>query len=352
MTAPSSNDSPAAVIEEGTGRGPVPAPGAPEEPPRRRRSINLGIDRFSGLYLWALFIIVFSIWVPDLFLTKGTLFSVASTQAITTILALAILIPMVAGAFDLSVGAVANLAAIIAVVLMNEHGFGMWPAALVAVGAGTFIGAVNGFFVVRLHIDSFIVTLAMTSLVTAVQTMLTTQGQPLAPTAAGWSELTQTKVLGFQVIVWYVLVIACIVWWVLQYTPAGRYLYATGGNRDAARLSGVSVDKWTWLALMASGCVASIGGVLFASLTGPSLTFGSGLLLPAFAAAFLGSTQIYPGRFNVWGTVIAVYVLATGIKGLQLVTTSQWLGDFFNGTALLVAVGVAVWRQRRTAGTA
>jgi ribose transport system permease protein len=73
------------------------------------------------------------------------------------------------------------------------------------------------------------------------------------------------------------------------------------------------------------------------------------MLLPAFAAAFLGSTQLKPGRFNVWGTLLAVYVLATGVKGLQLVTGVQWLNDMFNGVALVGAVGFAVWRQRAAA---
>jgi ribose transport system permease protein len=80
------------------------------------------------------------------------------------------------------------------------------------------------------------------------------------------------------------------------------------------------------------------------------LTFGPTLLLPAFAAAFLGSTQLQPGRFNVWGTLIAIYVLATGVQGLQLVSGQQWLSDMFNGVALIVAVGLAVNRQRRITG--
>jgi ribose transport system permease protein len=124
-------------------------------------------------------------------------------------------------------------------------------------------------------------------------------------------------------------------------------MYATGGNGVAARLSGVRVGGWTWLSLIFSGTVAGLAGVLFSSQSGPSLTFGPALLLPAYAAAFLGSTQLRPGRFNVWGTVLAVYVLATGVFGVQLITSVQWLNDMFNGVALIVAVSFAVWRQRR-----
>ena len=81
---------------------------------------------------------------------------------------------------------------------------------------------------------------------------------------------------------------------------------------------------------------------------GPSLTFGFPLLLPALTACYLGYTQILPGRFNVWGTVLAVYVLATGVKGFQLVTGAVWIPDMFNGIALIIAVGFGVWQQKRT----
>jgi ribose transport system permease protein len=125
-------------------------------------------------------------------------------------------------------------------------------------------------------------------------------------------------------------------------------MYATGGNTEAARLTGVRTGKWTWTALVLSATVSGIAGVLYASIAGPSLTYGPALLLPAFAAAFLGSTQFRPGRFNVWGTVVAVYVLAIGVKGLSFVTSVQWLNDMFNGVALVAAVAFAGWRQRAT----
>ena len=312
-----------------------------------RRGRSLGVDRLSGVYLFALFVVIFSIWAPSLFLTQGTLHSVASNQSITMFLALAALLPLVVGAFDLSIGATANLAAVIVVLAQNDLGLGVWASIAIAILSCFIIGFLNGFFVIKFHINSFIVTLAMTSIIAAVQTILTNGGQPLPPASSLWNSLTQATVFGFQVIVLYMIVITFFLWWLLEHTPTGRYMYATGGNIDAARLSGINTEKWTWVSLVASAVIAGIGGILYSSLSGPSLTFGSGLLLPAFAAAFLGSTQIFPGRFNVWGTFIAVYVLATGIKGLQLVTSVQWIGDMFNGVALLLAVGVAVWRRRR-----
>jgi ribose transport system permease protein len=316
---------------------------------KRLVSGGFRFDRFSGLYLWALFLVVFSVWKPQVFPTSGTLHSVAAQQAIGAMMAVAVLIPLAAGAYDLSVGATINFSTIVVVVLqVNEH-WSMWSAIIAAVVCCTLIGVVNGFLVVRLGINSFIATLGMSAIVSAAQTVVSGQSQPLPPTSSAWTNLTQSDWLGFQAVFWYFLVLAVIVWWVLEHTPAGRYLHAIGGNSEAARLSGVAVGTWTWLSLVASSAICGLAGVLYASLSGPSLEFGAGLLLPAYAAAFLGSTQLKPGRFNVWGTVIAVYVLATGVKGLQLVTSVQWLSDLFNGVALIAAVGFAVWRQRRAA---
>lgn len=308
--------------------------------------VSFGFDRFSGLYLWALFIVLFGLWTPDLFLTSATLHSVAAQQAIVAMLAIAVLIPMVTGAFDLSVGANINLSTVVVVVLQTQHGYSMWTAIFVAVLVGTVIGATNGAIVVALKVNSFIATLGTASIISAIQVIVTDGSQPLPPLTDGWRRLTQQDVLGFQVVVVYVLLLALLAWWVLDQTPAGRYMYAAGGNEDAARLAGVNVGAWRWMALTASGAIAGVAGVLYASLSGPSLAYGATLLLPAFAAVFLGSTQLHPGRFNIWGTMIAIYVLATGVKGLQLVTGEQWINDFFNGVALVCAVAFAGWRQR------
>jgi ribose transport system permease protein len=310
-----------------------------------RRRLTFGFDRFSGLYLWAVFIIAFGIIEPHTFLTSGTVDSVASSQAVAAMLGVALVIPLAAGVYDLSIGATANLAAIIAVYLQTSRGWPILPSIVVSVLAGVVIGVVNGFVTVKLKVNSFIVTLGMATIIGAVQSIVSGDNQPLPPTSTFWSGLTQHTIGGVQIIFIYLLVIAVIVWWALDHTPAGRYLHAIGGNQNAARLSGVRVGKWMWLSLIASGGISALAGVFFSSLSGPSLTFGPELLLPAFAAAFLGSTQLKPGRFNVWGTVLAVYILQTGVRGMELWTSVGWLNDMFNGVALIAAVSFAVWRQ-------
>jgi ribose transport system permease protein len=225
----------------------------------------------------------------------------------------------------------------------------MWLAIVVAVLASAVIGAVNGFVVVKLKVNSFIATLGMGTILAAVQSIVSGNSQPIPPTSSAWLNLTQTNIGGFQIVFIYLIILGFGIWWLLDYTPAGRYMYAVGGNPDAARLSGVNVGRWVWLSLIGSATISGAAGVLYGSQSGPSLTYGPELLLPAFAAVFLGSTQIRPGRFNLWGTLLSIYVLATGVQGLQYMTGVQWLNDMFNGIALILAVAFALWRQNAAA---
>jgi len=266
----------------------------PEQTPEHthRRKFSTGFDRFSGLYLGALFIIVFGIWVPSEFLTTSTLHSVAAQQAVTGMIGLAVLIPLAAGLYDLSVGATANVSGILTIVLMNNHHWAVAPAIIAGILIAVAIGLTNSFIVVKLGVNSFIATLGMGSILAALQVIISSNSQPIPPTSTAWNNLTQTTVAGFQIVVLYLIILAFLLWWLTAHTPVGRYLYAIGGNNEAARLSGVRIERYTTFALVMSATIAGFAGVMFSSLNGPSLDFGSTLLLPAFAAAFLGSTQL------------------------------------------------------------
>ena len=313
----------------------------------KTKGLNFGLDRFSGVYLGALFIIVFSL-LSSQFLHFSTFHVIASTQSSAGIIAIALLIPMVCGQFDLSVGANANLTGMLAVVLQVNYHWSVLPAILVSIGTGILVGVVNGFIVVVLKVSSFIATLGVASILGAVTIIFTSNVTPPAPSSPAWSNLTQIQIGGFQVLFFYLIAVALLAWWLLEFTPAGRYLHAIGGNRESARLAGLRVNRWSWISLVLAGGLAGFAGILYTSLTGPSFTFGAGLLLPAFAAVFLGSTQISPGRFNVWGTLIAIFVLAIGVQGLQLLSGATWLSPMFNGIALIVAVALAVTRSNRS----
>jgi ribose transport system permease protein len=311
-----------------------------------RGLLTVSAERYSGAYLWLALVVIFWLWIPNIFFTAATAHSIASGEAIPALVAFAILIPLAAGMYDLSVGASTNLAAVLVVVLQVNHHVNAAASVVITLLAALAIGLLNSFLIVRLRIDSFIATLGISVVLAAVQEIVTNDTQPASVTSQGWLSLTQNVFLGFQVIIVYVIVVALLIWWLLDHTPAGRYMYAIGGNQEAARLSGVRVGKWQTLALCSSSVICGLAGVLYGSQNGPSLTFGTGLLLPAFAAVFLGSTQVRPGQANIWGTVIAVILLATGVAGLQLVTGVQWLNNMFSGVALIVAVGTATWRQQ------
>src|SRR3712207_5261726 len=129
----------------------------------RGRTLNLGVDRFSGLYLWALIIIIFAIWIPDLFLNVATARSVTSAQSVVAILAIAATISLASGAFDISIGAVANVSTVTVVSLQTIYGWGMWSSILVALGIGVVVGVINGFVIVVLRVSAVVATLGMSS---------------------------------------------------------------------------------------------------------------------------------------------------------------------------------------------
>ncbi len=320
-------------------------PDADRAAPRRR--FTLGLERFSGLYLWAALIILFSIWVPDTFPTVDNAKIVAGDQAITAMLALGIIIPLAAGVFDLSFAAVLGVAVAITA-YVQTNGYSPWLAALAAMGGGLFIGAVNGFVVVTLKVNSFIATLGMSSLLAAAAYWITDGKQITEGFSNTFLDLGTKQYFGIPLPFYVMLVLAVIVYILVEYLPIGRYLYACGGNAQAARLAGVRVDRVVFGSLVASSLIASVTGVVLAARLGTaSSDIGPSYLLPAFSAVFLGSTQIRAGRVNVVGTMVAVYLLATGVKGLQLAGAPVYISDLFNGGALIIAVALAARTARR-----
>jgi len=325
------------------------ATAAPEAavPVKAKRRINIGMDRFSGLYVWAALIIIFSFWVPSLFLTAQNARIVAGSEAITAILALGLIIPVAAGAFDLSIAGTLGLSVCV-VMWMQSNGYSFYLGILASLVIGLVVGALNAFVVVKLKVDSFIATLGMSSILAAAAYWVTDGQQIVSGISPDFVVLGQKLVFGLPLPVFYMIALAIVLWWLLEYTPIGRYLYAVGGNPQAARLAGVRVDRITTGAFMLSGLIAAFAGVVLAAKLGSaSPDVGTSYMLPAFSAVFLGATQIRPGRVNVLGTLIAIFLLATGVKGLQLVGTPSYVKDLFNGLALIIAVALAARTARR-----
>jgi ribose transport system permease protein len=318
------------------------------EPPSVRRErpawvAALGITRLSAVYLWALFILLFAIIAPDTFLTSTTFRLVFSEGVVTCLLALAFLVPLAAGVYDLSVGAVMSLALAISVYINLHAGLPPAAGAIVAVAACAAVGAVNGFIVVRLRVDSFIATLGVSQVLFAGVLLLSNNKQLVADFGNSWLNVGTGDFLGIPNVVFFLLGVALVIWYVFEFTRIGRYLFATGGNRDAARLSGVQTGHVIWGAFVVSGAIAGIAGVIYSMRSGLfSSSIGPGYLFPAVAAVFLGASQLSQ-RPNVWGTLIAYFALAFGIQGLVLSASSAsvWSQPLFQGVSLIIAVALA-----------
>jgi ribose transport system permease protein len=303
----------------------------------------LGPRRISAAYLWIGFLILFGLLKPGVYLTSVTVQLVFSEGAVTCLLALAFLVPLAAGAYDLSVGALMSTSVAIGAWLQLHSSLPPVLGAIICVAACTLCGLVSGFVVVRLRVNSFIATLGVSEVLLAVVLLVSGNRQLVADYPASWSNLALNKLVGVPLADAYLMVIAAVLWYVLEHTRIGRYLFATGGNAEAARLSGVRTDRMVWGALAASGAIAGIAGVIYGMRVGTfDASVGPGYLFPAVAAVFLGASQLSQ-RPNVWGTLIAYFALAFGIQGLALSSSSAavWSQPLFQGVALIVAVAVA-----------
>lgn len=301
------------------------------------------LERASALYLFAFVILLFGLWIPDTFLTSITFRLVAADQVVIAILALAILVPLVVGAFDLSVGAMLAFSLVVVTWLESHTEFNAVLSCVIAVVACGVVGFLSGLLVVRFKVNSFIATLGMSQILGATSLLISENRQISGVFSDQFLSYGRRDLIGVPIVFVYLMALALVVWYVLQGTPLGRNMFATGSNPEAARLSGVKTDSLVWGSLVVSAAIAGLGGVVYGMKIGTySNSFGPPLLFPAFAAVFFGATQ-FTRRPNVWGTLVAVYVLAFGVKGLQLAFTSgvYWITPMFNGVALLAAVTLA-----------
>ena len=331
------------------GAEPVPATATVTDPRGARLARALAVDRIGAVYVWLAIVIVFSIWSPDTFPQVATAKQVVDSYAVTGLAALAITVPLCAGVFDLSFAAVITLTGVATARLVAD-GMGIVPAVALGLLLGLGMGVVNGIVVVVMKIDSFIGTLATGLLMGALVTMITHDTPVSDPVLFGnFSKIGQTSYEGITLPVLYMTAVAIAIWYLLEHTATGRRLYATGFNPDAARLAGVRVQRLRFGALLCSGFLSGACGIVLAStLSSGSPTAGAPYLLPAFAAAFLGATQLKHGRFNAWGTVIAVLLLGTGITGLQLSGAAPWARDLFVGIVLIASLAVTGLQRRGT----
>ena len=308
---------------------------------------RLAFRRISGIYIFVVIFAIFAIRIPDTFLTTSTWSSLLSEQAVTTLVAVGLVVALASGVFDLSVGAVMGCsAAVTAYLVVNSH-WSVWPALAASIVFGLLVGCLNALVVVKFRVDSFIGTLGMQSVLYAIL-LWVTNGQQIVGLPSVFLSMAYNKFLGIPLPFYIMLVVAFGLWYMMELTPLGRFIEATGGNRDAARLAGVPTTRLMSFAFLMSAVVAALAGVVLLSrVSGAAPNTGADYVLPVFAAAFLGRTQFRPGRFNIWGTVLAVYLLAMITKGLQLEGAQPWLTNLFYGVALILAVSLSNVERRQ-----
>jgi ribose transport system permease protein len=342
-----------AKLADAVGNSPVP-PGVDTETPARSGPVWTRLKAgeiahaYGLIFAWIAVIALFGILRPGEFLTTANLANILGSQAVIAVLTLGVLIPMTTGDFDLSIASVLTLSAMITAVLnVNAH-WAIVPSMLVAVSAGTAIGFFNGCVTTWLGIDPFIVTLGSGTVANGL-TLWISQSNTISGLSQGLvNDVVGRHLLGVPIEFYYGLALCVVLWLVFEFTRAGRLLLIVGQGRAVARLSGIRVSRVRVLALTASAFVAAWAGVLYAGTSGAAdPTSGTQLMLPAFAGAFLGATAIKPGRFNAWGSLVAVYFLVTGVSGLQMLGVADYVQDLFYGGALVIAVGLSQLSRRR-----
>jgi ribose transport system permease protein len=297
------------------------------------------VRRFGVVVVWALVVVAFAIAKPGTFPTTSNFSTLFASQAPLGILALGLVIPLSAGDYDLSVASVLTLSSMVVAVLNVEHGVPVAVAAFLAVVCGAVIGLANGLICVLADIDPFIVTLGMGTFLNGI-TLWISNSSPISGVSSSLVDAVVVhRFLGLSLEFWYLLVVGVVLWYFFDLTPPGRRVLTVGRGREVARLSGLRVRRIRILAFVFSGLLSGLAGVVYVGTSGSAdPSAGTSLLLPAFAAVFLGATTIVPGRFNPWGTLVAVYFLTTGINGLAQVGVSTFVQQLFYGGALVIAV--------------
>lgn len=308
----------------------------------RQPNLAYQVERFGLVFVWIAVILLFGAMRPDTFLTWSNFSTIFGSQAVLVVVTLGLVVPLTAGDFDLSIAQVLTFVSMLTAILSAQLGVPLWVIIPTVLLVGAAVGAINGALTLYFRVHSLIVTLGVGTFLHGI-TLWISDSQTIGGVARAlmqWSIIE--RFLGIPIAFYYAIGLAAVMWYVLSYTAFGQQLLFTGRGREVGRLSGIAVGRVRLLSFVASGVMGAIAGLIYTGTTGSANpSSGTTLLLPAFAAAFLGATCITPGRFNPWGSVVAVYFLVTGINGLSVLGFRTFVQDLFYGGALVVAVMVS-----------
>jgi ribose transport system permease protein len=310
----------------------------------RRSPIPGWLERYALLGVLLAVFAFFSFYGPtaDTFPTAANLKVVLGGQAVLAIVALGALIPLICKEWDLSVGASAGLSAVVAAKLLSD-GTPLTLALLAGVLLGLTVGTANALIITRLGTNAVITTLGTAAIVAGVVNQITGGTAQVSNIPRSLVHFGSGSVLGIPKPTLVLIVVACAVYFMLVHTPFGRYIYALGSNPNAARLVGLRTRLTLALTFVLAGGLAGIAGVLqVARAGGADPGLGNELTLPALAAAFLSAAAIKPGRYNVGGLLVALFLLAFLNSGLTIAGAEPYVTQYVNGVALIAGVALAV----------
>ncbi|MUL50082.1 ABC transporter permease [Mycobacterium sp. CBMA293] len=331
--------------------GVASAAGATSSRTFRTRRWAKFLEAYALVFLLIATFVFFSVYPPtaESFLSTANLQVVFAGQAVIVIVSLGVLLPLITQDFDMSLGALAALSAIVVAEVVTS-GVPVVVSIAVGIAVGALIGGANALIVTRLRVNAVVSTLGVGTVLGGVIIHITGGLASTSNVPAVLTNFGTGNIAGVPTIFLAMLAVAGVALFVLEHTPIGRYLYALGSNPDAARMVGLRTDLLRSAAFLAGGTLAGLAGVFYVARAGgadPKLA--SSFMLPSFAAAFLSAASIRPGRFNVGGVLVAIYFLAVLNSGLTLAGAPPYVSDYLNGLALIIGVSLAAFLSRRRA---
>ncbi len=298
-------------------------------------------------------IAVFAIANPS-FIQGNNIISILRSISIVTIIAIGITVSLAVNGFDLSVGSVASLSNAIVISMFVWFSQNTFIAILAAISAALLVGLLNSLLIVKVRIPDMLLTLAMMFIIQGIALTYTrgaTISQNMVMPDGSFAEGLISPFFGkFGQVPWIILIMVVVVLFVhifLTYTKHGRYMYVIGGNAEAAKLSGIPVNKYKVIAYLMSALFASIGGIVLASrIMTAEINAGSPYLMDSVAAAFIGFSVLGAGKPNAFGTFIGAVLIGILQNGLVMMSVPYYAMDIVKGSVLALALGITYYKLR------
>ena len=315
-------------------------------PPRRIKAEHI---RDYGIVVFAIVLFIYFSIASSVFLTSQNLLNLVFQNATLGIAACAVTFTIIAGNFDLSLGAIFVLSEVLGA-WAAVH-WGVWWAFPVAILSGLAMGLINGLLVTKLRVNAFLATLATALTFGGIAVGVTHGGLLITPSSSVFTFLGQHRAGGIQYPVIIFAVVAIVLQLVLAYSVFGRHLYGVGDNRNAARLSGLKVDRTVIITFVITGAACGLAGLIDASTTGSGTSdmsgLGGSLALLAIAGVALGGTSIFGGVGSVWRTVLGVLMLGIITNGFDLLAVPDYWQNVVRGILIVIAVAISSVVDRR-----